>query len=61
MISSSDDQLRVRHSLREQMKRLDHQFEPLVSSPFAESENAVLRIATPGEIRIFGCSAQDAV
>jgi hypothetical protein len=61
MVASANDQLRIGHGLRKQVEGLNHQLEPLVGSPFAESENAMLRIAAPGKIGILRLPDQDAV
>jgi hypothetical protein len=43
------------------LKRLDHQLQALVGSPFAESQNAMLGIAPPGEVWILRLSREDSV
>jgi len=60
MIAAGNDKLRAGHSLLQQFEGLDHQFEPLVSSPLAESEDA-MGIAAAGEIRKFGAVGEDAM
>jgi hypothetical protein len=61
MVASAHDQRRIGHGLREQVEGLNHQLEPLVGSPFAKSENAMLRISAPGKIGILRLSDEDAV
>ncbi|MGE5055735.1 MAG: hypothetical protein ACM3WP_16375 [Acidobacteriota bacterium] len=61
MISAGYDQSCFRHLLSEQIERLDHQFEALVSAPLSECENAVNRIAASREIREFRPSGQNAM
>ena len=56
MVAAGYNQLRIRYGIGEERKRLDHEFEPLIGSPLAERENAVLRIAAAGKVRIFGSS-----
>ena len=60
MIAACDNQLRVRHSLPQQLERLNHEFEPLVGSPLAKSENA-MGIAATREVRKLWSSGKDAV
>ncbi len=52
MVASPDDEPGIGQSLGKALKGLDHQFQPFVSSPFPESENAMFRIAPAGKIRI---------
>jgi hypothetical protein len=47
MISAPDHESRFRHFLHKQIECLDHQFQALVGSPFAECKDAVNWIATP--------------
>jgi hypothetical protein len=61
VIAASDNQLGIRNSLYNLPKRLDHQFQALVSSPFPEGENAMHRIATLRKIRIYRAVREDAM
>ena len=61
MISASDHQLRVWQNVGYSMERIDHQFEALVCSPFAERQDAVFRISSAGKIRVFGSLRQNAM
>jgi hypothetical protein len=45
MVASCDDEPGVRKRLAHNSESVNHQFEPLVSSPFSKCENAVLRIS----------------
>jgi hypothetical protein len=46
MVASSNYQLGIWKLLRHNLESLDHEFKPLVGSPFSESQNAVHWIAT---------------
>ena len=61
MVAPGDNQLGCRQRLGEALEGLDHEFQALVRSPLAECQNAMLRIAAPGKIRIFRPSRQDPV
>ena len=61
MVASGDNQSRVRKRLRDGFERFDHEFQPLVGSPFAESKNAVLGIAAPRKVGIFRPGSENAV
>jgi hypothetical protein len=61
MISSTDEQLRIRQGLVHNLKRFNHELKPFVGSPFSESQDAMFGIATPGEIRIFRFACQNPV
>jgi hypothetical protein len=61
MVTSTNDQLRIRQSRGHNLERLDHQFEPFVGSPFSERQNAVFRITAPGKVRIFRPARQDSM
>jgi hypothetical protein len=61
MITSANNQFGIGQACVHQLERLNHEFEPFVGSPLAEREDAVLRIASPGKIRIFRPSRQNAV
>lgn len=50
MIPARHDELRVGQTVGQQIEGFHHQLEPLVGSPLAEGENALLRISTPGKI-----------
>jgi len=54
MIAAADDQLGVRQSGSHKLERLSHELKPFVRSPFAEGQDAVLRIAASSEVRILG-------
>jgi hypothetical protein len=60
MIAAGDHEFHIRQLGADQTKRIDHEFKPFVSSPFAKSEYAV-RIPAAREIRIFGASSENAV
>jgi len=51
MIAACHDELCVRHPIRQQIERFHHQFEAFISSPLAESEDVLGRIAAPGKVR----------
>jgi len=53
MIAATDHQLRVGKRCLDNLERLDHQLEPFVGPPLAESQDAVFRIAAPGKVGIF--------
>jgi hypothetical protein len=53
MVASGDHQPRMGQGFRDQMKSLDHEFEPFVSSPFAEGEDAVFGITPSRKVGIF--------
>ena len=61
MIASGDDQLCVRQSGHYELECLNHEFKAFIGSPFAESQDAVFRIAAACKIRIFRSSRQNAV
>ena len=47
MISAANDESRFRHLFHQKIECLNHRFQALVGSPFAEGKDAVNRIATP--------------
>jgi hypothetical protein len=61
MVPSADDQPGVWQGGGHNLVGLDHELEPFVGSPFAECQDAVLRVAAPGKIRIFGSARQNAM
>jgi hypothetical protein len=61
MVSSADHQPGIGQSLGNIAKGFDHQFQPLVRSPLPEGQNAVLRIAASGKIRILRFSGKNAM
>jgi hypothetical protein len=61
MVSASDDQLRIRQDVGHSLECVDHEFEALIRSPLTECQNAMLRIAAPGEIRVFRSTGQNTV
>jgi len=61
MVPAGNDQFDVRQPRCHLLERVDHQFKPFVSSPFAECKNAMLRIAAPRKIRRLRPRGQDAV
>ncbi|MCU1300801.1 MAG: hypothetical protein JWQ87_1085 [Candidatus Sulfotelmatobacter sp.] len=61
MIPSTDNQLCVGHCSSHNLERFNHELQAFVGSPFSESEDPVLGITTPGEIRILGPTCQNAV
>ncbi len=61
MVSSANHQPGIGQNLRNTAKGFDHQFQPLVCSPLPEGQNAVLRIAAPGKIRILRFSGKNAM
>jgi hypothetical protein len=61
MVASSDDEPGIWNSSRNNFERFQHQLQPLVGSPFSESQNAMFRISAAGEIRIFWPRRQDAM
>jgi hypothetical protein len=61
MVSAGNHESRLRHLRRYQIEGLDHEFETLVCSPFAERQNAVGGSATPREIGQLRPARKDAV
>jgi hypothetical protein len=61
MVASSNDKFCIGQTLSDNFKSLNHQFEPLVGSPFSKSKNAVLRIAAPRKVGILGPGGQNTV
>jgi hypothetical protein len=61
MIGSGDHEVNIRDFTGHDVKCLDHRLESLVCAPFAECENAVLRIPAAGEIRILRPSGKDSM
>jgi hypothetical protein len=61
MISAGDDQLGIRKGLSHNFERIEQELESLVGSPFAESQNPMLRISPPGKIRVLGFPRQNTV
>jgi hypothetical protein len=59
MIAPGDHQLRVRQGVGNNFERFSHELKPFVGSPFPECEDAMLRIAAPGKIRVFGPARQN--
>lgn len=61
MVTSSNHKIRVGQLRGDDLEGLDHQFEPLVSSPFSKGQDAMIRLAALGEIRILRPLRQDSV
>lgn len=61
MIAACHDELCVGHAIRQQIERFHHQFETLISSPLAESEDVLGGIAAAGKIRKFRPPRQNSV
>jgi hypothetical protein len=61
MIAAGDDEPCIRQSFGNDVEGLDHEFQPLVGSPFAERQDAMLRIAAAGKIRILRSACQNTV
>ena len=61
MVAPSDDQPGIRQSFVHELKGFNHQLKPFVGSPFAESQNAMFKIAPAREIGILRCASQNAV
>jgi hypothetical protein len=61
MVASGNHELGFGPLCRDQMEGINHEFEPLVGSPFAERQNAMDWSTTPREVREFGPTRQDAV
>jgi hypothetical protein len=61
MITARHHQPRVGHGRRDAFESFDHQLQPLVSSPFAECQNAVLRISPPRKPRILRPAGKNSV
>lgn len=61
MIAAGNDQPCVRQGFGDDVERLDHEFQPFICSPFTESQDAMLRIAAPGKIRILWSARQHPV
>jgi hypothetical protein len=61
MVAAGDDQLGARQSVRNKLERFEQQFKPLVCSPLAESQNAMLWISAPRKIWVFGFPRENAV
>jgi hypothetical protein len=61
MIASRDDQPGVGHLRGDEVEGVDHQFQPFVSAPLPEGEDAVFGIATAREVRRLRPSRQNAV
>lgn len=61
MVPSAHDEPCVWQFLSHSFESLDHELKPLVCSPFSKCENAVLRIASPGKIRVFRSGRENAV
>jgi hypothetical protein len=61
MVAAGDDQLRLGKSLGNQMEGFDHELQAFVSAPLAEREDAMLGIAAPGKVGIFGSLRQNTV
>jgi len=60
MIAAGNHEPGVWKSSRKGIKGLDHELQPLVRSPLAKGKDPV-RVAPPGEIRIFGAAGQNTV
>ena len=61
MISSRDDEFRIRHFTNDRIEGFDHQFQALIRTPLAERENSVFRISTPREVRRLRTARQNAM
>jgi len=61
MVSAGDDQARIRHLFFEDVESREHQLQPLVGSPFSESENAMLGSAAEAEVGELGTPRQNAM
>gem|GEM_PF-1358865 len=61
MVSAANHQLGIGQRFRHILECFNHQLQPLISSPLAEGQNAMFRIAAAGKIRIFGFSGKNAV
>ena len=61
MIASSDDQASLRNTPLNLVEGLDQQLQPLVSSPLAERQNAMLRVAAPLKAGQFRTCRKNAV
>jgi hypothetical protein len=61
MVCSAHHQAGRGQDLGDQLKGIDHQLEPLVGSPLAKRQNAMLRVPAPGKIRALGFSRQNAM
>jgi hypothetical protein len=61
MIASGYYEFHFRQLQCEQVEGLDHQFQPLIRSPFSESQNALDRNSTPREVRQFRAASQQSV
>jgi hypothetical protein len=61
MVTPADHESGVGQSLRHNSKGLNHELQPFVSPPFAESENAMFGVSAHGKVRIFRSCDQSAV
>jgi hypothetical protein len=61
MVPSGDYQFGIGRGGAHDLEGFNHELKPFVSSPLAESENAMLGIAAAGKIGIFGPARQNAV
>ncbi|HET6179002.1 MAG TPA: hypothetical protein VFE61_18880 [Candidatus Sulfotelmatobacter sp.] len=61
MVAARNHELRSWQFGRDPVKRLDHQFQALVGSPFPESQNTVDRSTPPGKLRKFRATRENAM
>ena len=61
MVAACDDELGIRHPVRQQIESLHHQLKPLIGSPLAESENALIGISATGKIGELGTARENSV
>jgi hypothetical protein len=61
MIAAANHQSGMGQCFRYPLKGFNHQFQPLVGSPFSKSQNAMLGISTPGKIGELGFAGENAM
>jgi len=61
MITSRNDQFRLRQLRREQLKRFYHEFEAFVRAPFTECQDALRWGSTTGVVRELGSPGKQTV
>jgi hypothetical protein len=61
MIPTRNHEFRIRENLFDGLEGLEHELQPFVRAPFTKCQNAVLRIAPAGEIRVLRPASQDSV
>ena len=61
MVAPANNQFGVWQFLCHDLESLDHEFKPLICSPFSEGQDAVLWITAAREIRVFRSGRQDTV